>query len=83
MRRKIIVSEPVVRAINAPGSFAAPVKKALAGVLPDWPVSGSQTMEDIVHGSTGSRRFPMLLLSVFSVVALVLGLPAQLDSRGY
>jgi hypothetical protein len=40
-------------------------------------------MEDIVHGSTGSRRFPMLLLSVFSVVALVLGLPAQLDSRGY
>ena len=29
-------------------------------------------MEDIVHNSTGSRRFPMLLLSVFSLLALVL-----------
>jgi putative ABC transport system permease protein len=29
-------------------------------------------MEDVVRNSTGSRRFPMLLLSVFSMVALVL-----------
>jgi putative ABC transport system permease protein len=29
-------------------------------------------MENIVHNSTGSRRFPMLLLSVFSALALVL-----------
>jgi putative ABC transport system permease protein len=29
-------------------------------------------MEEVVHDSTGSRRFPMLLLSVFSVLALVL-----------
>ena len=29
-------------------------------------------MEDVVHDSTGSRRLPMLLLSVFSVLALVL-----------
>jgi putative ABC transport system permease protein len=62
----------VVRTANAPGTFAAPVKKALATVLPDWPVSGSETMEEIVHNSTGSRRFPMLLLSVFSVLALAL-----------
>jgi len=62
----------VVRTAGAPGTFAAPVKKALASVLPDHPVSGVQTMEDVVHESTGSRRFPMLLLSVFSVLALVL-----------
>ena len=62
----------VVRTIHAPATFAAAVKKAIADVLPDWPVSGFQTMEDVVHDSTGSRRFPMLLLSVFSVVALVL-----------
>ena len=62
----------VVRTISAPAMFAAPVKKALAEVLPDRPVSGVETMEDIVHDSTGSRRFPMLLLSVFSVLALVL-----------
>jgi predicted permease len=66
------VMSVVVRTMQAPATFAAPVKKALANVLPDWPVSGFQTMEDIVHDSTGSRRFPMLLLSVFSVVALVL-----------
>jgi predicted permease len=62
----------VVRTINTPATFAAPVKKALAEVLPDRPVSGLETMEEIVHNSTGSRRFPMLLLSVFSVLALVL-----------
>jgi len=62
----------VVRTINAPATFATPVKKALAGFLPDLPVSGIQTMEEVVHDSTGSRRFPMLLLSVFSVVALLL-----------
>ena len=62
----------VVRTIHAPATFAAPVKKALASALPDWPVSGVETMEEVVHDSTGSRRFPMLLLSVFSVLALVL-----------
>ena len=30
----------VVRTINAPTTFAAPIKKALAEVLPDRPVSG-------------------------------------------
>ena len=29
-------------------------------------------MEEVVRNSMGSRRFPMLLLSVFSVLALVL-----------
>jgi putative ABC transport system permease protein len=63
----------VVRTIaTRPPTFAAPVKKALASVLPDLPVSGVETMEEVVHNSTGSRRFPMLLLSVFSVLALVL-----------
>lgn len=62
----------VVRTIGSLGTFALPVKKALADVMPDRPVSGLRTMEEIVHDSTGSRRFPMLLLSVFSVLALLL-----------
>ncbi|MBZ5625468.1 MAG: ABC transporter permease, partial [Acidobacteriia bacterium] len=66
------VMTTVIRTINAPTTFAPSVKKALASVLPDLPVSGFQTMEEVVQGSTGSRRFPMLLLSVFSVLALVL-----------
>ncbi len=62
----------VVRTINAPAAFTGSIKKALADVLPDRPVSDVETMESIVRGSTGSRRLPMLLLSVFSVLALLL-----------
>jgi len=62
----------VVRTTNAPTAFTASVKKALADVFPDRPVSDIETMESIVRGSTSSRRLPMLLLSVFSVLALVL-----------
>jgi putative ABC transport system permease protein len=62
----------VVRTINAPATFASTIKKALADVLPDRPVSSVESMEDIVHNSIGSRRFPMLLLSGFSILALVL-----------
>jgi putative ABC transport system permease protein len=62
----------VARTIGAPAAFVAPVKKALAEVLPDRPVSGIEIMENVVHDSMGSRRFPMLLLGVFSVLALVL-----------
>ena len=62
----------VARTINAPATFSVPIKKAIAEVLPDRPVSDVETMESIVHDSTGSKRFPMLLLSVFSVVALML-----------
>ncbi|MGA8594559.1 MAG: hypothetical protein WB676_07420 [Bryobacteraceae bacterium] len=38
----------------------------------DRPVSSVETMEEMIHDSTGSRRFPMLLLGVFSVLALAL-----------
>ena len=62
----------VVRTTYAPATFTALVKKAVADFLPDRPLTGFDNMEDVVRNSTGSRRFPMLLLSVFSVVALVL-----------
>jgi putative ABC transport system permease protein len=62
----------VARTVGAPMTFAAPIKKALADALPDRPVSGIETMENIIRNSTGSRRLPMVLLSVFSVLALVL-----------
>jgi predicted permease len=61
-----------IRTAGAPANFTPAVKAALAEALPDRPVSNIQTMEDVVHDSTASRRFPMLLLSVFSVLALAL-----------
>jgi putative ABC transport system permease protein len=62
----------VVRTVNTPLAFAVPVKKAMREFLPDRPVSNVDTMENVVRNSIGSRRVPMLLLSAFSVVALLL-----------
>jgi putative ABC transport system permease protein len=62
----------VVRTASAPGAFIDPVKKAIAGIDPDQPVSSVETMEEVVRASLGPRRFPMLLLSVFAALALVL-----------
>jgi putative ABC transport system permease protein len=62
----------VVRTRSAPTAFTAPVRKGLAEMLPDRPVSNVETMEQIVRDSTGSRRFPMLLLAGFASLALAL-----------
>jgi len=62
----------VVRTIATPAAFTEPVKRALAEFLPDRPPTDPITMEEVVEMSTGSRSFPMLLLSGFSVIALML-----------
>ncbi len=62
----------VVRTTGAPLSFESAAKKSLATVLPDRPVSGVSTLEDMVRGSLGSRRFPMMLLAAFALLALAL-----------
>ncbi len=62
----------VVRTASAPQAFTAPVKRALAAIEPEQPVSGVRTMEDVVGRSVASRRFPMMLLSGFALLALVL-----------
>ena len=62
----------VVRTTGTPTMFTAAVKKALAETEPDRPVSDVEAMETIVRDSTASRRFPMLLLATFAVLALVL-----------
>jgi len=62
----------VARTTNAPATFAPRIKKALAEVLPDRPVTQVETMEDIVHDSTGSRRLPMILLTAFACLSLLL-----------
>ncbi len=62
----------VVRTATAPSAFTAPVKKALAQIEPEQPVSKIQTLEEVVSGSLRPRHFPMLLLSAFSVLALTL-----------
>lgn len=73
----------VVRTQYAPITFTAPIKKAIKAFLPDRPVSGIETMTDIVRNSTGSRRIFSLLLSAFSVIALLLAAVGITGVVGY
>jgi len=62
----------VVRTTGSPASYTPAVKKALAEVEPDRPVSDVALMEEIVKDSVGSRRFPAYLLAGFAALALAL-----------
>jgi putative ABC transport system permease protein len=62
----------VTKTASTPATFITPVKHALAVVEPNQPVSGVRTMEEVVEMSVASRRFPMMLLSGFAVIALLL-----------
>ncbi|HXW06414.1 MAG TPA: ABC transporter permease [Vicinamibacterales bacterium] len=61
-----------VKTAVPPMSLAPAVKSALARVDPDQPVSRVGTMEMVIGDSIGGRRFPMLLLTLFSAIAIVL-----------
>ena len=56
----------------APATYASAVRAALGGIDPDLPVARVSTMESIERNSTGSRRFPMMLLGAFGLVAFAL-----------
>ncbi len=61
-----------VKTAIEPLAIAGSVRSALARIDPDQPVSRIRTMDQVIEESVGSRRFPMLLLALFSTVALVL-----------
>ncbi|HYE71853.1 MAG TPA: ABC transporter permease, partial [Blastocatellia bacterium] len=62
----------VVRTASAPAGYVNQIKQALARIEPERPVSGIRTMDEVIDTSLGNRRFPMLLLSAFSLIALTL-----------
>jgi predicted permease len=55
-----------------PTSLAAAVRGQIAALNKDQPVFNVRTMEQIVSQSVAPRRFSMLLLAIFAVVALAL-----------
>jgi putative ABC transport system permease protein len=61
-----------VKSGPGPLAIATPVRQAIQRIDPDQAVTGIQTMEDVIDESIGSRTSPMLLLSVFSGIALLL-----------
>lgn len=71
----------LVRTSVPPLSMAGAVRAQVAAVDPDQPVTGIQTIEDLMDTDRAQPRFTMMLLGVFSITALVLaaiGLAAML-----
>ena len=62
----------VARTASNPGAYINQIKQALARIEPERAVSGIRTMDEVIYNSLGSRRFPMMLLIVFSALALTL-----------
>ena len=73
----------VVKTASTPEAFIAPIKRAIAEVEPNQPVSAVRTMDAVVGGSVSSRRVPMVLLSGFAVLALVLAAVGIAGVVGY
>jgi len=55
-----------------PGSLAAAVRNEIWAVDKDMPVYDVSTMNQIISGTLSQRRFSLLLLSLFSILALLL-----------
>jgi len=62
----------VVRAESDPSSLSAVIRETVHEIDPQIAVTEPSTMADIVHQSTGRRRFSMLLIALFAATALVL-----------
>jgi len=62
----------VARASGAPGGIASGLREGQARVESTAVIYGVQPMEDIVANSIAKQRLTMILLSVFSALALVL-----------
>lgn len=62
----------VARTTSSPMSIVGAVRKAAAKADPSTVVFGAQPLEEIVGNSIATQRLAMILLSIFSCLALVL-----------
>src|SRR5205823_7742663 len=62
----------VVKSGVEPHSLVAQVRAAVTSIDPEQPIADVRTMEEWVGRSLEGRRSPMLLLTLFGAVALVL-----------
>lgn len=62
----------VVRASAPAAEVAAAMRREIAAVAADVPVSNISTLDDLVRGSIATRRFLMVLLAGFAATALLL-----------
>ena len=62
----------MTRTDGEPLAQTASVRAALRRAVPGEPVSDPVTMEQVLEGSLGHLRFPVVLFSIFGVIAAVL-----------
>ncbi|HUE83018.1 MAG TPA: ABC transporter permease [Pyrinomonadaceae bacterium] len=62
----------VVRTSGDPGALAAPVREAIRAVDADIPVYEINTMKQLISASVAQRRFTLLLIGIFAMVALLM-----------
>jgi putative ABC transport system permease protein len=62
----------VIRTTSDPAAISEAVRSQVQAVDPDLPVYGIRTMKEVISGALTQRRFTMMLLVVFAIVALVL-----------
>jgi predicted permease len=63
----------VVRTSGAPSALALAIRSEVGRLAPNLPIADMRTVKEIVSASIAQRRFEMLLISAFAVVALLLG----------
>jgi predicted permease len=62
----------VIRSSTDPGALAAPVKKVMQAFDPSLPLYNIRTMDHFVALSLARRRFSMILLGIFAILAMAL-----------
>ncbi len=63
----------VVRTSTEPATLAASLRSEVRKLAPNIPISSIRSMSEIVSASIAQRRFEMLLISAFAIIALLLG----------
>jgi putative ABC transport system permease protein len=61
-----------VRTAGDPEQYVNAVRRAVQSVDPEQPISGLGSMDELISKSVGQRRLSMMLLSLFSGIALLL-----------
>jgi putative ABC transport system permease protein len=64
----------LVRTANDPHGLISAVRGQISAIDADQPVTGIQTVNELMEGSLAQPRFMMLLLGVFSAMALALAM---------
>src|SRR5262249_50283252 len=62
----------LVRTASEPHAIVPAVRAQIAAIDPDQPITNVRTVSELMNGSRADPRFMMVLLSIFSAVALAL-----------